>query len=189
MQILFGAGGSLVLIATVNWFFLIPALVFLILMILIRHLLLPTARSLKRLEAASKSCAVFISDSKYFLKNTNVSYLLSIFAVESPDAQIIFYTNFCKWVSPAQKEGTQKYEIPYKMKYRVRTFCLELIQYILIESNFYQITSQLLFPFACLMLQLNVQLTPPPSFWIINDQKKCITLQINKYKFSTKGMD
>lgn len=68
---MFAAGGSLVLIATVNWFFLLPALIFLVFLLLLRTALMPAARSLKRLEGASKF-SDFLHNTKSYQCDRNV---------------------------------------------------------------------------------------------------------------------
>lgn len=51
---MFSLAGIIGLIATVNWKFLIPSVILIGSLIILRFLYIPTARSLKRLEAASK---------------------------------------------------------------------------------------------------------------------------------------
>lgn len=70
--------GIIVLIAIVNPYFLIPTASFLLVLVFIRKFYLPTGRSLKRLDASSKS--YFISQQKYRIiekktyKYTKLSY-------------------------------------------------------------------------------------------------------------------
>lgn len=53
-RVAFSMTGIIFLVAIVNWKFLIPFGVFFIILVILRRLYLPTGRSLKRLEAASK---------------------------------------------------------------------------------------------------------------------------------------
>ncbi|KAJ8923376.1 hypothetical protein NQ315_001934 [Exocentrus adspersus] len=52
---MFSVGGVVILIAVVNWRFFIPSLVFLAYLVMLRMFYIPTARSLKRLESATRS--------------------------------------------------------------------------------------------------------------------------------------
>ncbi|KAJ8925147.1 hypothetical protein NQ315_001332 [Exocentrus adspersus] len=53
--VLFSSIGSTILIATVNWLFLVPISVLLVVLVLIRMVYIATGRSLKRLESATRS--------------------------------------------------------------------------------------------------------------------------------------
>lgn len=64
-QILFTMTGIIGLILTADWTFIFPSIVLILALIIIRYLYIPTARSLKRLEAASKYF-YFINICKYF---------------------------------------------------------------------------------------------------------------------------
>lgn len=55
LRVAFICLGSIVLIATVNWIFLFPSAIFLVLVVIFRILYIKTARNLKRLEAATRS--------------------------------------------------------------------------------------------------------------------------------------
>ncbi|XP_066245071.1 probable multidrug resistance-associated protein lethal(2)03659 [Euwallacea similis] len=54
-RIVMSAGGVVGLVSTVNWRFLIPATILVILMVILQRLYIPAARSLKRLESATRS--------------------------------------------------------------------------------------------------------------------------------------
>ncbi|XP_056631141.1 ATP-binding cassette sub-family C member 4-like [Diorhabda sublineata] len=51
----FAFGGIVGMMASVSWKFIVPSVAILMLLIILRHLYMPTARSLKRLEAATRS--------------------------------------------------------------------------------------------------------------------------------------
>ncbi|KAJ8923375.1 hypothetical protein NQ315_001933 [Exocentrus adspersus] len=55
VDIMFSVGGIITLITIVNWKFLIPSLVFISVLIMVRSFYMPAARSLRRLESASRS--------------------------------------------------------------------------------------------------------------------------------------
>ncbi|KAJ8957017.1 hypothetical protein NQ318_012189 [Aromia moschata] len=55
INVIFSCIGGIVLVASVNWIFLIPSCVFLVLMVCLRMVYISTGRSLKRLGAAAKS--------------------------------------------------------------------------------------------------------------------------------------
>ncbi|XP_057662641.1 probable multidrug resistance-associated protein lethal(2)03659 [Diorhabda carinulata] len=55
LRVAFFCLGSIVLIATVNWIFLFPSVIFIVLVVIFRILYIKTARNLKRLEAATRS--------------------------------------------------------------------------------------------------------------------------------------
>ncbi|CAH1982549.1 unnamed protein product [Acanthoscelides obtectus] len=55
MGVMIACMGGIILIATVNWLLLLPCSVFLAILVLMRTAYIPTSRSLKRLEAATRS--------------------------------------------------------------------------------------------------------------------------------------
>ncbi|KAJ8978875.1 hypothetical protein NQ317_001204 [Molorchus minor] len=58
VSVVFSAIGCIVLISSINWTFLIPAFIFLVITMLLRMAYIPTGRSLKRVSAAAKSPVV-----------------------------------------------------------------------------------------------------------------------------------
>lgn len=66
-QGLFQAGGTVVLIATVNWIFLIPMTVFAVTLVLLRNAVMPSLRSLQRLTASCKWAAYLKKNQKLLI--------------------------------------------------------------------------------------------------------------------------
>lgn len=84
-QVIFTIVGSIVIAATVNFYFLIPVLVMGILFIYVRKVYLKTAKNVKRLEGVGKYAKCVISNCLYLFHRSslNFSKIASIYTFSS----------------------------------------------------------------------------------------------------------
>ncbi|KAJ8931650.1 hypothetical protein NQ314_015402 [Rhamnusium bicolor] len=77
IRIVLNCVGGIILISTVNWTFLIPSCVLLIILMLLRMVYMPTGRSLKRLEAANLSAGnVGLALTQVIMLTNHVQYAI-----------------------------------------------------------------------------------------------------------------